>query len=108
MKKGLMEKEEMLARVKDEDSVIEEARTRMTASLRKANYTRTANRKIKELEKEDSDKRHMRKVLNVLQKNRVLSEKEDLQERITLANLSEQVEKIESDQAIAQSLSMQE
>jgi hypothetical protein len=102
MKIGMMEKEAVLARVRDQDSLVEEARVRLLISLRKAKQSREMRhtqkiQKIKELKKQ---------YIAVLTKTMNQKNKEELQDVIDLANLSEQVEKIESDQAMAQSLSM--
>jgi hypothetical protein len=106
MKKDLLEKSEILARVIDHDSIIEEARERVVLSLRKAKKSREAKH---------NKKQHIQKELNkqkigsfLMEQNKVMnkSKMEELKDKIDLANLSEQIEKIESDQAIAQSLSI--
>lgn len=106
MKKGLMEKEEMLARVIDEDGVIEEARERMIQSLRKAKQSREVTKARKERELESLHKQHMNKLSKLQQRTINDSKKEELQERIDLATLESEVEEIESNQAMAQLLSM--
>jgi hypothetical protein len=102
MKKGLMEKEEILARVRDQDSIVEEARERLIISLRKAKQSR----EMKQAQKLQEGKELKKQYVAVLTKAMNQKNKEELQDVIDLANLSEQVEKIESDQAISQSLSI--
>jgi hypothetical protein len=102
MKKGLMEKEEILARVRDKDSIVEEARERLIISLRKAKQSR----EMKQAQKLQEGKELKKQYVAVLTKAMNQKNKEELQDVIDLANLSEQVEKIESDQAISPSLSI--
>jgi hypothetical protein len=102
MKKSLMEKEEILARVRDQDSLVEEARVRLLISLRKAKESR----EMRQAQKIQERKKLKKQYIAVLTKTMNQKNKEELQDVIDLANLSEQVEKIESDQAMAQSLSM--
>jgi hypothetical protein len=102
MKKRLMEKEEILARVRDQDSIIEEARERLIISLHKAKQSR----EIKQVQKLQKVKDFKKQHIALQAKAMNQKSKEELQNIIDIANLSEQVEKIESDQAMAQSLSM--
>jgi hypothetical protein len=106
MKKGLMEKEEMLARVIDEDGVIEEARIRMIQSLRRAKQSREATKARKARESESLNKQQLNKLSKLQQKAIFDSKKEELQERIDLASLMSEVEEIESNQALTQLLSI--
>ncbi len=106
MKKGLMEKEEMLARVKNEDSVIEEARERLLQSLRKAKQSREATKVKKQRELESLYKQQMNKLSKLQQRAVNESKKEALQERIDIASLMSEVEEIESNQALTQLLSI--
>jgi hypothetical protein len=103
MKKGLLEKEEVLARVIGADDVIEEARTRMIQSLRRAKQSREAT---KERELENINKQQMNKLSKLQQKAINNLKKEDLQERIDLASLISEVKEIESNQALTQLLSI--
>jgi hypothetical protein len=106
MKKGLMEKEEMLARVIDEDEIIKEARERMIQSLRKAKQSREATKARKERELESLNKQQMNKLSKLQQRAENDSKKEELQEKIDLASLQSEVEEIESNQAMTQLLSI--
>jgi hypothetical protein len=106
MKKGLLEKEEVLARVIGADDVIEEARTRMIQSLRRAKQSREATKARKERELENINKQHMNKLSKLQQKAINNLKKEDLQERIDLASLISEVKEIESNQALTQLLSI--
>jgi hypothetical protein len=106
MKRGLMEKSEILVRVIDHDSIIEEARERVVLSLRKAKQSREAKHNQKQNIQKELNKQKIGSFL--MEQNKVMnkSKMEELKDKIDLANLSEQIEKIESDQAIAQSLSI--
>jgi hypothetical protein len=106
IRKGLMEEEEMLARVRDADALIEEARKRMIQSLRKAKQSREVTKARKERELENLNKHHMNKLSKLQQKAINDSKKEELQERIDLATLESKAEEIESNQAMTQLLSM--
>jgi hypothetical protein len=104
MKKGLMGREEMLARVIDEDVVIEEARGRMIQSLRKAKQSRETTKARKERELENLNKQQMLKLSTLQQKASNNKEKESLKDRIDLASLMSEVEEIESNQALTRLL----
>lgn len=106
MKKGLMEKEEVLSRVIDADVIIEEARKRMIQSLRKAKQSREATKAKKERELENLNKQRMNKLSKLQQKAVNNSRKEELQERIDLASLMSEVEEIENNQALTQLFSI--
>jgi len=104
MKKGLMGREEILARIIDEDVAIEEARGRMIQSLRKAKQSREATKARKEREFKNLNKQQMHKLSTLQQKASNDTEKEALQDRIDLASLMSEVKEIESNQALTQLL----
>jgi hypothetical protein len=105
MKKGLMEEEEILARVVDADSVIEEARGRMIQSLRKAKQSREATKAKKERALVSFNKEQMNKLSKLHTKTMNKLKKEELQDKIDLASLMSEAEEIESNQALTQLLS---
>jgi hypothetical protein len=106
MKKGLMEKSEILARVIDHDSIIEEARERLVISLRKAKQSREAKHKQRQHIQKELNKQKIGSFLMEENKTTNKLKMEELKDEIELANLNGVVEKIKSDQAIAQSLSI--